>query len=90
MSKFVELNENGDAVITLATGLDIDGTRVKVLVMREPDVKDQLIMDAIQGGDAAKELGFFANLTGQTPALLQTLKMRDYKRVQAAFALFID
>lgn len=88
MSEFVKLNENGDAVITLAKGVTIAGVKVTAMTMREPTVKDQLVMDAGGGTDAEKELALFGQLTGQAPADLHSLTLRDYKRVQEAFKLF--
>lgn len=76
--------EQGDgfAVITLKSGA--------TLRMREPTVEDQLAIDKVKDGDAAKELSLFANLCEITPADLRKLTLRDYRRVQAAFASFID
>lgn len=73
---------DGFAVITLKSGA--------TLRMREPTVEDQLAIDKVKDGDAAKELSLFANLCEITPAELCKLTLRDYRRVQAAFASFID
>lgn len=78
------------AHITLSKPLNVNGTDVPVIVMREPDVDDQLAMDAINGGDAAKELGMMSNLCTIAPETLRKLKLRDYKRVQRAFLGFLD
>ncbi|WP_367172344.1 phage tail assembly protein, partial [Aquabacterium sp.] len=52
MSEFVQLDANGDAIVTLAKPLTIAGVSVSALKMREPTVKDQLVMDATAGTDA--------------------------------------
>lgn len=81
----------GFAEITLeGKQLEVNGAKVAVIRMREPNVNDQLAMDAIDGGDAAKELGMFANLCTIDKANLATLSLRNYKRVQRAFVGFID
>ncbi len=90
MSEFVQLDANGDAIVTLAKPLTIAGVSVSALKMREPTVKDQLVMDATAGTDAQKEIAFFAALTGQAPTDLHSLSSRDYRRLQAAFSLFTD
>jgi hypothetical protein len=87
---FVKLNDQGDADITLSKPLKIGGVDVPALRMREPTVNDQLIADAMTGTDADKELAMFGNLTSQAPDDIKRLTMRDYKRVQAAYGLFID
>lgn len=74
--------------IELARPIRVDGVSVKVLRMREPTVGDQLAMDVVKGGDAAKELAMMSNLCQITPDQLQTLTLRDYKKVQAAFVNF--
>lgn len=87
----VKLNDAGDAAdITLSKPLDIGGTKLTALRMREPTVKDQLVMDESSGGAAKKEVSFFAHLTGQAPSDIERLPMRDYQRMQDAYSLFID
>lgn len=90
INEFVKLDENGDAIIILSKPLTIAGVKVAAMKMREPTVKDQLVMDATEGTDAQKEIAFFATLTGQAPTDLHGLKSRDYRRLQAAFSLFTD
>lgn len=70
--------------------LEVNGAKLTVIRMREPSVEDQLAMDAMDGGDAAKELGMFANLCTIDKANLRTLSLRNYKRVQRAFVGFLD
>lgn len=87
----VKLTADGTAAdITLSKPLKIGGADVTALRMREPTVGDQLVHDATTGGDAAREVGFMANLCDLAPADLNRLGLRDYRRVQEAFQLFID
>lgn len=85
---YIELGD-GFAHVTLKGAVEIDGTKVGKLTMREPTVGDQLAMDAHKGTDAQKEIQLFANLCEQTPATIQALKLADYRRLQEAFRLFL-
>ncbi len=80
---------DGVATITLSRAFDMDGLKQSTLQMREPTVNDQLVMDARQGSDASKEVALFADLCGLTPADLGRLPMKDYGRLQAAYAGFL-
>lgn len=80
----------GRADIALTKAYTLGGVECRCIGMREPTVADQLAMDHIKGGDAAKEIGFLANLCELTPADIQKLSLRDYKRLQTAIGLFID
>lgn len=82
--------QTGGVDITLSKPIKIDGAEVSALRMREPTVADQLAMDRIGGADADKELGLFAMLCMVQPTDLHQLTLRDYKKVQAAFAGFLD
>lgn len=90
MSEFIKMNADGNAVITLAKAITIANVKVTAITMREPTVKDQLVMNAGEGNDADKELSLFGQLTGYAPDDLHALSLRDYKRLQKAFELFID
>jgi hypothetical protein len=82
--------QDGFAEITLEGSLDVNGAKLSVIRMREPNVDDQLAMDQISGGDASKELGMMANLCEIPQENLRKLSLRNYKRVQRAFLGFID
>lgn len=85
------INEgDGYVDIALKKAIKIDGTDVQSVRMREPLVSDQMVMDAMKGTDAVKEIGLFANLCDLKPADIQGLSLRDYKRVQAGFQTFTD
>lgn len=68
--------------------LKIDGTEVKKMVMREPIVDDQLSVDSITSA-ARKEVHVIANLCEQAPEAISGLKMRQYGRLQDAYAAFM-
>ncbi|RSZ56158.1 phage tail assembly protein [Massilia atriviolacea] len=87
----VKMSADGSAAdITLTKPLNIDGTNVGALRMREPTVDDQLVHDLTNGSDAAREVEFMAKLCGLAPSNLRAMGLRDYRRVQEAFQLFID
>ena len=81
--------DTGSVDIALSKPINIAGAAVSALRMREPTVADQLAMDKGGGSDADKELGLIANLCQLAPQDLHQLTLRDYKRVQAAFASFL-
>lgn len=87
---YAKLNKDGAADITLSKPLKIGGVDTTALRMREPTVRDQIVMDETEGGAALKEVTFFANLCGLVPDDLLAMGTRDYKRVQDAFGLFTD
>lgn len=79
---------DGSLLIALGRGIDIDGTTVKALTMREPTVADEIAADAVKGSKAAQEVAFIANLCEITPADLHKATSRDYRRLQDGLALF--
>ncbi len=87
---YVKLNDDGNVDVTLSKPIIIEGAKVTALVMREPTVNDQLIMDASAETPAAKEIALFANLTGQSPADIKKMTLRDFQRLQLGFAFFLD
>lgn len=89
MAKKVTPAEVGFVDIELSRPIEIDGAQVKVLRMREPTVADQLMLDDMKAGDATKEVTLVANLCEVTPDDVKKLKLRDYRKVQEAFAGFI-
>lgn len=76
--------------IELETGVDIDGTKVKALTMREPTVADQLAASEVKGSNAQQEITLIANLCEITPDDVKKLTLRDYRKVQEAFAGFTE
>jgi len=79
----------GFADVALTRPFDLAGAPVSVIRMREPTVADQLAADAVKGSEAAKEIAFFANLAEVAPDDLKRLPLKDYRRLQVAFAGFI-
>lgn len=86
---FVKYSE-GFADIQLSRALNIGGAPVTALRMREPTVRDNLSYDEMKGSDARKELNVFANLMEMDPKHIEALPIRDYRRVTAAYAGFLD
>lgn len=88
MKDFITAGE-GFVDVALQRGLKVAGANVSTVRMREPTVADQLAIDKI-AGDAAKEIALIANLCELTPDDLKGLTLKDYRRLQQAFAGFID
>lgn len=76
--------------IKLENGIDIDGTTVKTLTMREPTVADQLAASEIKGTSAVQEITLIANLCEVSPDDIKKLTLKDYRKVQEAFAGFTE
>ncbi|WP_441228022.1 phage tail assembly protein [Tardiphaga sp. 20_F10_N6_6] len=87
-----KFKDNGDGTMTinLSRPLEIDGAKVGFLTMREPTVNDQLVASEAKGSEGIKEVSYFANLCDVTPDDIRRLPVRDYNRVQAAYASFTD
>jgi hypothetical protein len=83
-------HDDGSITVKLLRGLEVDGTKVTALKLREPDVSDQLIADSVKGSDLVKESTMIANLAGITPDQAKKLKSKDYKRAQDALRHFMS
>lgn len=79
----------GFAEITLSRPLEVSGTKMPVLTMREPTVNDQLVSEAATGSDGEKDVLYMANLCGVAPDDIKRLPLRDFQRVKEAFLGFI-
>ena len=75
--------------IELERGVEIAGARVMTLTMREPTVDDQIIAGETKGGSALQEVTLLANLCEIAPADIRRLAMRDYVKLQKAYAAFL-
>ncbi|ATI41959.1 hypothetical protein CBW24_08045 [Pacificitalea manganoxidans] len=75
--------------IELERGVEIAGARVMTLTMREPTVDDQIIAGETKGGSALQEVTLLANLCEVAPADIRRLAMRDYVKLQKAYAAFL-
>jgi hypothetical protein len=76
--------------ITLSRETTIGGAKMKVVRMREPTVGDQEVMMEMEGSDTAKEIHIAANLCDMSPDDIRKLPLRDWKRINTAYAGFID
>lgn len=79
---------SGVVDVELSRAIDVDGKQVQVLHMREPIVADQLALEQMKGSDANKEVTLFANLCQISPDDLRQMSLRDYRKLQQAFAGF--
>jgi phage/plasmid primase-like uncharacterized protein len=79
---------DGFADVTLSREATINGVKQKVIRMREPTVADQEAFQDSKESEATREITAFANLCEVAPADIRALPLRDYGRLQAAFALF--
>jgi hypothetical protein len=86
-----EFLKRGEGVtkITLTRPMSIAGAKVSVVTMREPLVRDQRAVGKSSGSDEEKELALMSNLCELTPDDIDSLPLRDYKRLQAALMDFI-
>ena len=76
--------------IELTHPIDIDGTKVSVLQLRRPKVRDMLSVEKSVDNDAEKEIRLFVNLCELTPENLLDLDMADYSKLQKAYQDFLS
>lgn len=76
-------------VITLSRPFTIDGKEVTEITMREPTVRDRIMLNKGQGDSAEKELNMIAGLCGLASADLYTLPGYDYDQLTSAFERFL-
>lgn len=88
-NKNVKYND-GFADITLSRAIDIGGTKTTALRMREPTVKDQRTAFKSSEDMGEREAAMFQNLCEIAPADLDRLPLKDYARLQDAYAGFFD
>ena len=88
MDQYIKTNDDGSVTVTLASGIDMQGARVKVVTMREPTVADQIAAQEIKGTAAAQEVALIANLAQISPDEVKSMTLRDYRRVQEALVGF--
>lgn len=81
-------HEDGHAIITLSRAMNVGGAPVVALKMREPLLRDQMVMQDQKGTDLEREVFLFANLCEVTPDQLKALPVRDYNRLVAAYVGF--
>lgn len=85
---FIKLGD-GHADITFERQVTIAGAKVTTLRMREPMVKDMRAMSKQAGGNEEQEAFLMGNLLEVSPADLDEMHLKEYKRLQTALMLFI-
>lgn len=68
--------------VKLSYPVELGGSKIEVLNLRRPKVRDQLIADKQNKNDADKEVHLMALLAEVEPAVIQELDMEDYAEVQ--------
>ena len=86
----MDLPDSDYVDIELSKPITVDGATVSRLRMREPTVGDQLSFSRFSGTDEEKEIHLMTHLCEIAPDDLKRLKLRDYKKLQAAFLNFIS
>lgn len=76
--------------IELTHAIEIDGTKVGVIQLRRPKVRDMLSVEKSVDNDAEKEIQLFANLSELSPDNLLELDMADYAKLQKAYQDFLS
>ncbi len=76
--------------IELTHAINIDGTKVSVLNLRRPKVRDMLSVEKSIDNDAEKEIQLFANLCEISPDNLLDLDMSDYAKLQKVYQDFLS
>ncbi|MGO4521110.1 phage tail assembly protein [Dyella sp. 2RAF44] len=79
---------DGQAVITLAAPATINGEKVTQITMREPTVGDMKRLQKHKGDEAEKEIYGVSSLCEISTEDVEGLSLRNFARVQEAFALF--
>lgn len=79
-----------DIKIKFDPPLKFTGGEIREVSMREPKVKDMKAIDAIDGGDLEKEITMISRLTGINIEDLDTLGIKNYKKLQDKYASFFE
>jgi hypothetical protein len=78
------------AVITLSRPSEVNGVKVDTLVLRAPLVREVRAADRAAGDDdELRELQLFASLAEAGLKDLESLKVVDYRRLQAAYSSLV-
>jgi phage FluMu protein gp41 len=75
--------------IEFEKGFDRNGSVVKSVTMREPTVEDQLTAQETAKSTARAEVMIIANLCECAPDEITSLSLRDYGKLQEAYAGFM-
>lgn len=88
---YLTYGDSGECKIDLIGGLTmVSGVTVSSLTMREPTVEDQIVHDEMKGSDALREVTMFANLCEVAPDDIRKLSLKNYRRLQEAYAGFLE
>lgn len=68
-------------VITLSRPFTIDGVERTEITMREPTVRDRIMLNKAKGDATERELNMVASLCGLAPVDLYTLPGYDYDQL---------
>lgn len=74
--------------VKLAYPVTVNGKEIKMLALRRPKVRDQLIADKQNKNDADKEVHLMSLLAEVEPAVIQDLDLDDYMEVQKVIVGF--
>lgn len=85
---YLTTNHDGSVTVTLAKGITVDQAKIMALTLREPTVADQIAAQEVKASAAVQEVALIANLATITPAEVQAMTLRDYRRVQEALIGF--
>ncbi|MEX3924414.1 phage tail assembly protein [Paraburkholderia sp. BR10936] len=90
LPEYLKLNDDGSINITLSRAITVNSATLGYVTMREPSVNDHLVGRRTAGTEEDKEIALFGNLCTLTPADIGNVKLRDYVRMQEAYACFTD
>jgi hypothetical protein len=76
--------------IKLKYPIMVEGSKLDVIQMRRPKVRDMLMADRLTGSDAEKEINIFANLCELPPEAMEELDVADYSQLQKAYQSFLS
>ncbi len=76
-------------VIELDYPVEDGGEPVLKLSIRRPKVRDQLLADGVEGGDAFKEVHLLATLCDVPVSVIEALDIKDYTKLQQAYLGFV-
>lgn len=87
--EFLKAGE-GYVDVTLTRPINVGGSKLSVLRMREPLVRDQKAINKMEGDNADKESTLFANLCDLVPSDMDEMPMKDYARLMDAYSSFMS
>lgn len=87
---WIEITATG-VIVRLKWPIEANGVTVDRLSMRSPSVKDNRNADKLgQGSSAETEMHLFANLTEVKYTDIESLKERDYRRLQEGYFRLVE